>query len=47
MKVVTSQQMASIETMAFRDGASEWDFMEEAWSPPSSFCKQVVKEGSL
>ncbi|MBA2727291.1 MAG: NAD(P)H-hydrate epimerase, partial [Parachlamydiaceae bacterium] len=32
MKVVSSKQMASIETLAFKEGASELDFMEEAGS---------------
>lgn len=32
MKVVTSRQMAHIESLAYRDGASEVDFMEEAGS---------------
>lgn len=32
MKVVSSRQMKHIETVAFRDGASEEDFMEEAGS---------------
>lgn len=30
MKVISSQQMANIETQAYRDGASDEDFMEEA-----------------
>jgi hydroxyethylthiazole kinase-like uncharacterized protein yjeF len=32
MKVVTSQEMAHIESLAYRDGSSESDFMEEAGS---------------
>ena len=32
MKVVSSKQMAHIESLAYRDGASESDFMEEAGS---------------
>ena len=32
MKVVSSKQMAHIDSLAYRDGASEVDFMEEAGS---------------
>lgn len=32
MKVVSAQQMSHLESMAYRDGASESDFMEEAGS---------------
>ena len=32
MKVVSSSQMANIESLAYRDGSSETDFMEEAGS---------------
>jgi len=32
MKVVSSQQMSYLESLAYRDGASESDFMEEAGS---------------
>ncbi len=32
MKVVSAKQMAHIESLAYRDGASEHDFMEEAGS---------------
>ena len=32
MKVVSPRQMKTIEEMAYRDGASESDFMEEAGS---------------
>src|SRR6516165_718313 len=47
MKVVTSQQMASIETMAFRDGASEWDFMEEAGSGVALVVQDYIERYSL
>jgi NAD(P)H-hydrate repair Nnr-like enzyme with NAD(P)H-hydrate epimerase domain len=32
MKVVSPKQMAHLESLAYRDGASESDFMEEAGS---------------
>ena len=32
MKIITSQQMSQLESNAYRDGASESDFMEEAGS---------------
>ena len=32
MKIITPKQMSAIESLAYREGASEVDFMEEAGS---------------
>lgn len=47
MKVVTAQQMAHIETLAFRDGASESEFMEEAGTGVALVVHDYVEKHNL
>lgn len=47
MKVVTPEQMRSIEELAYRDGASEKDFMEEAGSGVGLVVHEFVERYGL
>lgn len=47
MKVVSSKQMAFIESQAYRDGASESEFMEEAGSGVSLIVHEYVERHDL
>lgn len=47
MKVVSSKQMASIEALAYRDGASESDFMEEAGSGVALVVHDYVERNNI
>jgi NAD(P)H-hydrate epimerase len=47
MKVVTPQQMSDIESLAYKDGASESEFMEEAGSGVALFVQDYVDRYSL
>lgn len=47
MKVVSSKQMAHIESLAYRDGASESDFMEEAGSGVALVVHDYVERHQL
>lgn len=47
MKVVSSKQMAHIEALAYRDGASESDFMEEAGSGVALVVQEYVDRHGL
>lgn len=43
MKIVTPDQMAQLESLAFRDGASESDFMEEAGSGVALIAQELAE----
>lgn len=43
MKVVSPQQMANMEAQAYKDGSSEWDFMEEAGSGVALVVNEYVE----
>ncbi|MBA3958403.1 MAG: NAD(P)H-hydrate dehydratase [Parachlamydiaceae bacterium] len=47
MKVVSPQQMADLEALAYRDGASESDFMEEAGSGVALIANDYVEHHDL
>jgi ADP-dependent NAD(P)H-hydrate dehydratase / NAD(P)H-hydrate epimerase len=47
MKVVTAQQMANIEAKAFKEGASEEEFMEEAGSGVALVAHDFVEKNNL
>jgi NAD(P)H-hydrate epimerase len=47
MKVVTSKQMAEIEALAYKDGASEAEFMEEAGSGVAQVVMNFIEENGL
>lgn len=47
MKVVSAQQMARIESLAYRDGASEVDFMEEAGSGVALIVHDHAEQNNL
>lgn len=47
MKVVTSKQMAEIEALAYKDGASEVEFMEEAGSGVAQVVMNFIEENGL
>lgn len=47
MKVVSSKQMAYIESLAYRDGASEEDFMEEAGSGVALFVNDFAERNQV
>src|SRR5262245_61792166 len=47
MKVVSSKQMAHMESKAYRDGASESDFMEEAGSGVALVVHDYVEKNNL
>ena len=47
MKVVTPQQMSDLESQAYRDGASESDFMEEAGSGIALLVHDLAEERSV
>ena len=47
MKVVSPKQMVFIESQAYRDGASESDFMEEAGSGVALMANDYVEKNNL
>jgi len=47
MKVASPQQMSNIESLAYRDGASETDFMEEAGSGVALIVNDYVEKNDL
>lgn len=47
MKVVTPQQMSEIESLAYKDGASDSEFMEEAGSGVALFVQDYVERHNL
>lgn len=47
MKVVSSKQMAHIESLAYRDGALESDFMEEAGSGVALIVNDFIERNQL
>lgn len=47
MKVVSSKQMSRIESLAYRDGASELDFMEEAGSGVALVVHEHAEQNNL
>ena len=47
MKVVFPKQMASIESLAYRDGASDSDFMEEAGSGVALVAHDYIEKNDL
>lgn len=47
MKVVTPQQMSDIESLAYKDGASDSEFMEEAGSGVALFVQDYVERNNL
>lgn len=47
MKVISSQQMQHLEAQAYRDGASEFDFMEEAGSGIALVAHDYVEAHNL
>src|ERR1700722_14144918 len=47
MKVVSSKQMAHIESLAYRDGASASDFMEEAGSGAALIVQEYIERHQL
>lgn len=47
MKVVSPQEMALIEQQAFRDGASEYDFMEEAGSGIAIIAHDLAEQNNI
>ena len=47
MKVVSSQQMSYIESLAYRDGASESEFMEEAGTGVALVVHEFVERNDL
>ena len=47
MKIISPKQMAYIESLAYRDGASESDFMEEAGSGAALVANDFVENNDL
>jgi|LakMenEpi03Aug12_release.lakeMendotaPanAssembly.Ray.scaffolds.fasta_scaffold42545_3 hydroxyethylthiazole kinase-like uncharacterized protein yjeF len=47
MKVISSKQMAHMESLAYRDGASESDFMEEAGSGVALVVNDYIEDHQL
>jgi ADP-dependent NAD(P)H-hydrate dehydratase / NAD(P)H-hydrate epimerase len=47
MKIVTPQQMSNLESLAYKEGCSESDFMEEAGSGVALFVQDYVERYNL
>ena len=47
MKVVTSHKISDIESLAYRDGYSESDFMEEAGSGVALFVHDYIEKNNF
>lgn len=47
MKVISPQDMSHIESLAYRDGASAWDFMEEAGSGVALFVHDYMERNRV
>ena len=47
MKVISANEMARIETMAFSEGASDWEFMEQAGAGAAKIVEEYIQANSL